>query len=256
MNKLSGSFASLALGVSMCATHAAPAIQSTSFFTDHWGPSVAFQTLEGNFLHLFTTVNSPDAPANVSAVATQGDLVRQLNFFTGPIFAEKNFERYLTSPTLTGAWNLVATDTSGSSNGSFAAIADPEFLPLVLGVQVAPNGLTPAVSWILPDLTGFDVDGFRVRAVVAGTGVQTFQSALLGPTTTSFIVPAGVLDAGVGYEFRILMDDFNGERLENRSNTFSSVYTAAAPVPEPGSLALMLAGLGAVAGTCGFKRRS
>jgi hypothetical protein len=190
----------------------------------------------------------------VSAVATQGDLVRPLNFYTTPIFAEKNFERFLTNPTLTGAWNLVATDTSGSSNGSFAAIAAPEFLPLVLNVQVAPAGLTPTVNWTLPDLTGFDVDGFRVRAVVASTSSQTFESALLGPSTTSFTLPTGVLTAGVGYEFRVLMDDLEGNRLENRSNSFAPIYTA--PIPEPATLSLMLAGLGAVVGYSAFRRRS
>lgn len=256
MVKLSVSFAALVLGMATCATHAAPTIQSTDFFTDHWGTSVAFPALDGNYLHLFTTVNSPDAPADVSAVATQGDLVRTLNFYTTPIFAEKNFERFLTNTALTGAWSLVATDTSGSSNGTFAAIADPELLPLLLDVQVAPAGLTPTVSWTLPSLEGFDVDGFRIRAVVASTSSQTFQSALLDPSTTSFTFPAGMLTAGVGYEFRILMDDLNGNRLENRSNTFAPVYIAAAPVPEPGALALMLAGLGAVVGSCAFKRRS
>jgi hypothetical protein len=256
MKTLYGSLATLVLGASTCAAQAGPTIQSTNFFTDHWGPSVAFSTLDGDYLHLFTTVNSPDAPADVSAVATQGALVRPLNFYTTPIFAEKNFERFLTNTSLTGAWDLVATDTSGSANGTFAAIADPELLPLVLNVQVAPGGLTPTVSWTLPDLTGFDVDGFRVRAVVANTSSQTFESALLASSTTSFTLPTGVLTAGVGYEFRILMDDLEGNRLENRSNTFAPVYTAAAPVPEPGSLALMLAGLGAVVGAAGFKRRT
>ena len=242
------------LGVSAaCAAAAAPVIQTTGFFTDRWAPSTAFPNLNGDYLHLFTTVVSPDAPADVSAVATQGALVRPLNFFTGPIFAEKNFERYLTNTSLTGGWNLAVADTSGTANGSFAAIADPEFLPLVQNVQISGTGLTPTVSWGLPDLTGFDVDAIRVRAVVAGTGEQIFQSAILPSTTTSFALPSGLLAPQVGYQFRVILDDFAGEGVENRSNTFSEVYTVSA-VPEPETYALMLAGLGAL-GVMARRRR-
>jgi hypothetical protein len=227
-----------------CAASAAPTIDSTQFFTDRWAPSVVFPTLSGDYLHLFTTVLSPDTPAQVSAVATQGALVRPLNFFTGPIFAEKNFERYLTNTALTGAWNLTATDTSGSSSGSFAAIADPEFLPLLQNVQAIGSGTMPTITWTVPDLTGFDVDDIRVRVVEAGTSSQIFQSALLPTSATSFTLPSGVLQPGASYVFRILLDDVAGQRLENRSNTFSDVYVAG--IPEPQTYALMLAGLGAL----------
>ena len=229
-------------GVSFGAA-ALPTIQSTEFFTDRWGPSTAFPTLNGDYLHLSTVVASPDAPAQVSATATQGALIRPLNFFTGPIFAEKNYERYLTNTTLTGAWDLLVTDTSGSTTGTFAAIADPEFLPLLQNLQVTGLGTTPTISWAVPDLTGFDADAIRVRAVVAATGEQTFQSGLLPITATSFAMPSGILQLGVGYQFRILLQDGVDGRLENRSNTFSEVYAAAAPIPEPETYALMLAGL-------------
>jgi PEP-CTERM motif len=256
MSKVHRTLAALAIGISVSYAQAAPTIQSTFFYTDHWGPNVAFPSLNGEYLHLFTTVNSLDAPADVSAVATQGDLVRPLFFYTTPILAEKNFERFLTNLTLTGPWDLAVTDTTGSTNGVFPAIVDPELLPLMRDVQIAPGGLTPTVSWTLPDLTGFDVDGIRFRATVASTSAQTFQSGLLDPLTTSFTLPAGVLTAGVEYEFRILLDDLDGNRLENRSQTSSPLYTAAAPIPEPATLALMLAGLGAVVGYSAFRRRS
>jgi len=223
---------------------AQPAIQAPAFYTDRWGPSVAFPTLNGDYLHLFATVLSPDQPNQVTAVATQGAIVRNMAFFSGPIFAEKNFESYLTNTSLTGPWNLTVTDTHGSTNGSFAAIADPEFLPLMQNVQVSGAGTTPTVSWTLPNLSGFDVDAIRVRAVIAGTGVQIFQSALLPTTTSSFSFQSGVLALGETYEFRILLEDFVGQMEENRSNTFSPLLTTTvAAVPEPESWALLLGGL-------------
>ena len=243
------SFGSKGLSFAMVAcaagvASAQPVIQSEQFFTDRWGPSVGFPTLNGDYLHLFTTVVSPDLPAQVSAVATQGAIVRPLNFFTGPIFAEKNFERFLTNTSLTGAWNLAVTDSGGTANGSFAAIADPEFLPLLQNVQVTGTGTTPTLSWDLPDLGAFDADSIRVRAVIAATGVQVFQSALLPVAAASFTFQSGVLALGETYEFRLLLDDFDGQRLENRSNTFAPVYTAAVgAIPEPGTWGLMLGGL-------------
>lgn len=256
MNRFHSTVAALAIGISASYAHAAPTIQSASFYTDHWGPSFAFPALNGEYLHLFTTVASTDLPPNLTAVAKQGELTRELFFYTTPILAAKNFERFLTNTTLSGAWNLVVTDTTGSANGVFPAIVDPELLPLMRDVQVTPGGLTPTVNWTLPDLTAFDVDGIRFRATVAGTSAQTFQSGLLDPLTTSFTLPAGVLTAGVAYEFRILLDDLDGNRLENRSQTSSPLYTATAPIPEPATLALMLAGLGAVVGYSAFRRRS
>jgi hypothetical protein len=256
MRMLSKCLGAILAGSAAWAASAAPVVQATAFYTDRWGPSVAFPGLNGDYLHLFTNVVSPDLPAQVSAVAQQGALVRPLNFFTGPIFGEKNFERYLTNTALTGPWGLTVTDTSGSTAGSFAAIADPEFLPLVQNVQVVGSGLTPTVTWTLPDLTGFDVDAIRIRAVVAGTSSQIFQSGLLDTSATSFTLPGGTLLAGTTYEFRVILDDFAGAAMENRSNTFSPLYAAeVAAIPEPETYALMLAGLG-VLGAAARRRRA
>lgn len=230
---------------------AAPIIVRTNFFTDVFGASATFGVAAGNYLDLDTTVTSPDVAADVSAVATyslDSTVVRTLNFYTGPIFAEKNFDLFLTNTTRTSAWNLAATDSSGTSNGVFAAIAAPEFLPLVMNLHVIGNGTTPTIAWDLPDLSGFDVDRIRVRATDAATGVQIFQSGNLSPTATSFLMPGGILLLGNGYEFRVMLDDTESGRLENRSNTFSGVVV----IPEPGSVALL--GLG-LAGLAAARRR-
>lgn len=156
----------------------------------------------------------------MTAIATYSlvpSIIRGLNFYTGPIFAEKNFKRFLTKSSLTSAWNLQVTDPSGTTNGVMNAIADPELLPLMLNLHVVQDGTTPLVAWDLPDLSGFDADRIRVRVTDGSSGVQIFQSGGLSVSATSYMILDGVLPVGGTYEFRVILEDLNAAmRLENR----------------------------------------
>ncbi len=169
----------------MCTTFgatAAPVIIQTGLFTDVFGANATFGLAAGNYLQLDTTVTSPFLPSQVTATATYSldpSIVRGLNFYTAPIFAEKNFNRFLTNLSLTSAWNLQVTDPSGTTDGVFNAIADPELLPLMLNLHVVQDGTTPLVAWDLPDLSGFDADLIRVRVTDASSGVRCSRAGAI-----------------------------------------------------------------------------
>jgi len=235
----------------MCATFgatAAPAITGAVCFTDVFSANATFGLAAGNYLQLDTTVTSPSLPSQVTATATyslDSSIVLPLNFYTGPIFADKNFNRFLTDLSRTSAWNFQVTDPTGTTTGACNAIAAPELLPLVLNLSVTQDGATPLIAWDLPDLSAFDVDRIRFRVIDASNGASIRQY-VLPASDTSFRIPLGVVSVGGTYEFRVMLDDLAGGRLENRSNTFSGLVTL---VPEPGTLALLGLGLAGLAFT-------
>lgn len=226
---------------------AAPVFERLDFYTDNFGPSVSDSRL-GESLHLDVRVFSTYAPLDMSVVATYSldtAIARTLNYYSGPIFSGKNFDRNFTPTTLTSAWNVFATDPDGTTAAVIPGITSPEFLPLLLNLRAVANGTTPTILWDLPDFTGFDPDSIAVRAIDIATRVQIYQSPALLMSATSFTMPAGVLTAGRSYEFRVDVRDIGDGRLENRSLTF----TGAVSIPEPGTLALLGLGLAGLAAT-------
>ena len=136
-------------------------------------------------------------------------------------------------PAFTGSWRIVAE--RGDAKGAAAlvpAIAKPQQVPLATDVRVKGKGAQPLLAWKVPALAGFDVE--RIRVGVRGEPrvqgrflSQLYVSGDLPPTATSFRFPAGVLAKGERYVFQVMLEDLEGEELENRSLTFSEIYAVA-----------------------------
>lgn len=181
-----------------------------------------------------------------AATATQGSTVFDLNFFPSTLFPDQYVRGIPFSGSLTGSWGIEAT-RGGDSAGPVPtpAILNPELIPLVLNLQITGSGLTPTLTWDLPDLTGLDANRLRVGAYDDTTDDQFFRSMGLSPITTMFTIPSGLLEFGRSYVFSVLLEDLEftsefGFFVDNRSITFTGPFT---PVPEPGTLLLIGSGL-------------
>jgi hypothetical protein len=134
-------------------------------------------------------------------------------------------------PSFPGPWRIVAERGDAKAAAALtSALARPQQVPLALDVRVAGKGATPTVRWKLPDLAGFDVERIRVGVrggeKIHGRFLSLLQaSSALPPTATAFRVPAGWLKPGERYVFQVMLEDLEGEAIENRSLAFSDPYT-------------------------------
>ena len=242
-----GLVASLIAFVTLPQTSAWAALQVANTFNirDHVGPNPV-GTATGDRLVVGATLVRPSGPPTTAA-ATQGTTVQPLNFFPLTLFPDQYVASIPFDAAPTGQWTITATRDGETASALTNPIPEPRLIPLVENVEVLGIGLTPTIVWDLPDLTGMSVDRVRIRVVDAATGDQLSQFVVPnlcnGPgietctlPATSFTVPAGALQYGRSYVFRIMLDDLivPGGIIQNRSNTFSSVYSLATVVAGPG----------------------
>lgn len=238
------------------AVRAAPIVTDVTFLTERIAPNSVpgfERATVTNQTQWNVTLISSDSPGLVSVLASHPSFSTFNLLYNGsPIFSNYLFTRnsvfFSDAGLLAFAgnpvpWSYNTTDSTGPTTGLFPLIADPELLPFAFDIQASDGSSTPTISWMLPDLSAFDVDRLRLRAIDAVSGSQVFQT-VLDASATSFTLPTGVLESGHSYYYRVMIEDLENGLLENRSNAFSAVATT---VPEPGVVALLLfamAGLG------------
>jgi hypothetical protein len=193
---------------------------------------------------MVTIIASPTAGTTVTA--NQNGVIRPLSFI--PATANPNWFRSISpfDAALTGSWALTATNGPNSA-GPVATnlILNPQLVPLALNPQVVGTGATPTVTWGVPDLTGFDVEFFRIYVFNDATNDWIYTGASLPGTPTQFTIPSGVLFPGVPYVFSVGLEDT--ESFTPIENASYSLTQSAYFVPEPGTGALLGAGLAALA---------
>ena len=213
---------------------AAPTFTSGGHQTDRRGANSIPYLPVGDYVQLYVTLDSSDPidSPTISVEASQNGTTLTLDPIPpgSPLF--EGLHLYFTftvfDPELTGSWLITATDSTGQALALTPPITEPEFLPLVEGITLQGTPLGAMVSWTVPDLTGFDVDGVNVRLITA-SGSQRWQSELLAPQTTSFTAPAGDLQVGVDYVYMISLVDVEGGYVENLSSAFSTPFFYTVP---------------------------
>jgi hypothetical protein len=169
----------------------------------------------------------------IAVEAVQGSTTITLDFVNLPELypGQHPYQKYIDfDPSLLGSWEIIPTDSTGIGPSEFTtAIAEPEFVPPVENIKVGGTPVGSSVSWTLPNLDGFDVDIVFVRIIEAVSGKQVYNSDPLPFQTTSFEPPVEKLQYGVDYVYRIMLNDYEGDFPENRSNTFSQPFRFALP---------------------------
>jgi hypothetical protein len=181
-------------------------------------------------IDVFLDSGDPIASPTISVEATQGGTTLTLDALAPghPLYKGKYvYYKFVDfDPGLLGSWEIVPTDSTGiGTSVSTNPIPDPEFLPLVEDITVQGTTLGARVSWTLPNLVGFDVDGTFVRIIEAISGTHMWISDALPVQTTSFVAPASEFQPGVDYVYHVSL--FDGEDFsyyENWSSSFSEPF--------------------------------
>jgi len=122
-------------------------------------------------------------------------------------------------PSLTGQWNVTASNGAFSTNLVFRPIDDVGTIDFVNNVSLTPNGLTPTINWTLPaDTSEIDViqiglfnDATNARIRI-GDGGALFQR--IDKSATSFTFPNGVLEEGERYVARVILTNLDDNGFE------------------------------------------
>jgi PEP-CTERM motif-containing protein len=202
--------------------------------TDRIGPHSFPGFPVGDKVQIFAAIDSTDpiGSPTISVQAVQGGTTLTLDP-TGPLFPFlEEFHTYYKfidfNQAFTGAWEIIPTDSTGTGPSTYTnAFVEPEFVPLAENIKVQGTSLGATVTWTLPNLAGFDVDGlhFCVIEATSGRHIWNYSGNLPPLQTTSFTVPLGEMQVGVDYVYRVGLVDVEGSDVEeNVSLAYSQPF--------------------------------
>jgi hypothetical protein len=219
-----------------CFANRAPALPTaieTGQYTDRFLPTLENTVIPpGDNIQIYAYLETTDPPGSptIGVTAKQGDTMLTLERFAGAGESYFYWGFIDFDPSLTGAWEIIPTDSTGIGPSAFAnSLAEPELLPYVESItpQGSPRGAS--AEWTLPDLTGFDVDDVHVRIVQVEPRGTVYSGDLLPAQTTSFEPPPGILQYGLEYVYLISLIDSEGFYGENRSGVQSEPFRFVLP---------------------------
>ena len=170
----------------------------------------------------------------------------------------------LDSETFTGAVFGYKLDAAGTNIGDFSAINDHEFLVIERNGGTATSG-TPFKKIFKIDIAQLDADGFARKTELVDLMAIADPHDLNGDGATSFTFPYVTIEDVLVLDAQTLLvvNDNNfpgggGRALTSDNTEFLKIHLdtplAVAAVPEPGTYALLLAGLGLVGGVARRRR--
>jgi hypothetical protein len=185
----------------------------------------------GDHLQIFAQIETTDPPGSptIDVTAKQGDTILTLEHIEGLSFPPNFYWKFIDfDPGLTGAWEIVPTDSTGTGPSAFTdALAEPELIPFVASITPRGSPVGASVEWTLPDLTGFDVEFMQVRLVQVMPRSEVYFTDFPFPET-SFEPPPGIFQYGVEYVYNIELQDVEGF-TENRSAAQSQPFRYSLP---------------------------
>ncbi len=269
---------------------AQPAITGEFAFTERQGANSVFASRYTFVLGATSvTPSGPGTTAFATHVPSGGGPDYALPFVTGPQFPNQYATR-LTYAGQTGQWDIAATDAGGTTVRRTHMLDDVRDLPLITGLTASGPALAPHLTWNPVDPTlfpsfcggiygacalGHDFFQYQVEVrlitgtpgnatPLAYTSSSTMFTSLPGtftPGPTVFDIPVGVMSLGNDYLVGVRLNHFELEEIRPNGSFFSplenrSTAYFAAPIPEPESYAMLLAGLALLGFVAHRRRRS